>query len=81
MTTMLLSTSMPTPSARPDSEIRFSVTPEKYISVTAHRRLKGMLHATMSVGRASRKKRMSTRMASAPPHRRFDITLSTTMAI
>lgn len=50
MTTMLLSTSMPTPSARPDSEMMFSVTSVKYISVMAHIRLNGMLHATINVG-------------------------------
>ena len=57
MTTMLLSTSMPTPSARPDSEMMFSVTSVKYISVMAHIRLNGMLHATINVGFASLRKK------------------------
>ena len=67
MTTMELSTSMPTPSARPDSEMMFSVTPVKYISTTANVRLMGMLMATTNVGRTSFKNSASTRMASTPP--------------
>ncbi len=78
---MLLSTSMPTPRARPDSEMMFSVTLLKYISVTAHIRLNGMLHATISVGLASFKNRISTTIASRPPHSRLERTLSTTISM
>ena len=78
---MLLSTSMPTPSARPDSEMMFSVTSVKYISVMAHIRLNGMLHATINVGFASLRKKISTMMASRPPHSRLERTLPTTMSM
>lgn len=77
MTTIELSTSMPTPSARPDRLIMFRVTPEKYISTTANIRLMGMLNATTPVGRRSFRNSASTRMASSAPQARFEITVFT----
>ena len=53
MTTTELSTSIPTATARPDSEIILMVTPEKYISTTAKTTLMGMEHRVMTVGRRS----------------------------
>ena len=47
---MELSTSMPIPIARPDKEIMFSVTPEKYIIAKANNTLRGILIAVMMVG-------------------------------
>ena len=81
MTTMLLSTSIPTPSASPAREMTLSVTPEKYISTTANIRLIGMLNAMMMVGRTLRKNSSKIRMASAPPISRFSMTELTTMSI
>lgn len=67
MTTMLLSTSMPTPSASPAKEMTLRVTPEKYISTTASTRLRGMLTATMKVGLTLRRKKNRMTIASARP--------------
>ena len=77
MTTTELSTSIPTPSARPDSEIMFSVTPLKYISTMATITLKGMLKATTMVGFTSFRKKASTITASRAPQIRLLSTLFT----
>ena len=55
ITTTELSTSIPTPNARPDSEIIFSVTPLKYISTMANISEIGMLRAMITVGLRSRR--------------------------
>ena len=68
---MELSTSMPTPSARPDSEITFRLISEKYISATAAVRLMGMDRAITKVGRTSFKNRIRIRMARPAPISRF----------
>ena len=68
---------MPTPSAKPDSEIMFSVMLLKYMSTTANSTLSGMLNAMITVGRMSRKKTISTSTASRPPYIRLDSTLLT----
>ena len=81
MTTMELSTSMPTPSARPDNEMMFRVTPEKYIITTANRILMGMEHAMITVGFRSFRKKSRTKMASKPPISIFCRTESTTISI
>ena len=71
ITTIELSTSIPTPSARPESEMMFRVTPEKYMQTTAATRLTGIDIAMINVGLISRKKKMSTMIASNPPMRTF----------
>ena len=68
MTTMELSTSIPIPSARPDSEITFRVTPLKYIHTIAVTRLIGMEQATTAVGRKSFKNRIRMITASNAPN-------------
>ena len=77
MTTTELSTSIPTPSARPDRLRMFSVMPVKYISTMANSTLSGMLMATTSVGRRSLRKSASTMIASTAPSIRLDSTLFT----
>ena len=74
MATMLLSTSMPTPRARPEREMILRVTPVKCISTTAKSRLMGILSATMIVGRKSRRNSMRTMTASSAPNSRFSST-------
>ena len=81
ITTMELSTSIPTPSARPDSEITFIVTPLKYISTMAVRILIGMEQAMTKVGRISRRNTSRIRIASAAPNTRFCSTEPTTMSM
>ena len=81
MTTIELSTSMPTATASPESEIILIVMPEKYISTTASTRLRGMLTATMKVGLMLRRKKNRMTIASAPPMSRFCSTEPTTMWI
>ena len=66
-TTMLLSTSMPMPRARPLRVIMFSDRSVKYINTSAKRTESGMLTATMRVGRTSLRKNASTRTASRAP--------------
>ena len=51
MATMELSTSMPTPSARPDRDSTLSVMPVKYMHTKAMTTLRGMEKAMMIVGR------------------------------
>ena len=67
MTTMLLSTSMPMPRARPESVIMLRDRSVKYISTREKSTESGMLTPTMTVGRTSRRKSASTRMASSAP--------------
>ena len=67
MTTMELSTSIPIPSARPDSEIIFRVTPLKNIHTTAVTRLIGMDTATTAVGLKSFRNNIKIRIASPKP--------------
>ena len=69
MTTMELSTSMPMPSASPDREMMFNVTPLKYMQTMAVTRLIGMENATTRVGLMSFRKRIRIRIASPPPNR------------
>ena len=71
MTTMLLSTSIPTPKARPDREMMFKVMSVKYISTMANSTLMGMEKAIITVGLTSRRNRASTRIARIPPRIRF----------
>ena len=79
MTTMELSTSMPTPTASPAMEMTLSVTPEKYISTMAKVTLMGMESATISVGRRSRRNSSRIKTASTAPTARFCNTELTTM--
>ena len=51
MATIELYTSMPTPSARPDSDSTFSVMPVKYMHTNAATTLSGIENAMMIVGR------------------------------
>ena len=60
---------MPIPSARPDREIIFSVTPLKYMHTIAVTRLMGMEKATTMVGRRFFKNSINMIMASAPPNK------------
>ena len=64
---MELSTSIPTPSARPDREMIFKVIPVKYISTIQVRILIGIENAMISVGRQSLRKISRIRMASTAP--------------
>ena len=77
ITTTELSTSIPTPTARPESEIRFSVIPEKYINTIAKITLIGIEHAIITVGRMSLRKKSSIIIAKSPPQTRLLITEST----
>ena len=67
MTTILLSTSIPTPRAKPDSEIMFRDIPVKYIKTTANSKLIGILRAIIIVGLILLKKIKSTIIAKTPP--------------
>ena len=67
MTTMELSTSIPIPSANPDSDIIFKEIPEKYINTRAVSTDNGMLTATTMVGFTSFKNSARTTIASAAP--------------
>ena len=71
MTTMELSTSIPTATARPDREIRLMVTPEKYMSTMAKVKLIGMLSRVMKVGLKSLRNSKSTRIANSAPYIRL----------
>ena len=74
---MELSTSIPIPNANPDREIRFKVTPLKYISTIAASTLNGILNATTIVGLMERRKIASTMIARIAPTIRFDNTFCT----
>ena len=67
ITTMELSTSIPTATASPEREIRLMVTPEKYIRTMAKVKLMGMLRRVMKVGLISLRKSKSTRIAKIAP--------------
>ena len=64
-TTTELSTSIPTATARPESEIILIVTPEKYMSTMAKTRLSGIETSVMIVGRQSRRNKNTENSA---PH-------------
>ncbi len=76
--TIELSTSIPTPSARPERDMTFSVMLQKYMHTNATTTLAGIESATISVGRQSSRNRSRTRIASPPPYTRFSRTESTT---
>jgi len=71
MTTIELSTSIPTPSASPDNEITFSVIPVKYMSTTAKITLNGIEHAITIVGLISFKNNSKIKTARIAPINRF----------
>ena len=81
ITTMELSTSIPMPSASPDREMIFSVTPLKYIHTMAVTRLTGMEKATTSVGRRSFKNSSRMAMARTAPNRMLLMMESITRSI
>ena len=64
---MELSTSIPTPSASPDREIIFSVTPEKYMATSAVIILMGIEHAITKVGRILFKNTRRIKIAKTAP--------------
>ena len=66
-TTIALSTSMPTPSAKPPNEIVFSVNPLKNISANVEITEIGIAIAMISVLEKLRKKNSSTSTASTAP--------------
>ncbi len=68
-TTIELSTSMPTPSASPPSDITFRVTLREYIRMKVAMIEIGIDTPMIRVLRRSRRKTKSTRMASTPPIR------------
>ena len=78
---MELSTSIPTPRARPDREIIFSVIPLKYISTTAPKTLIGMEHATIAVGLISFKNTNKIKIARMAPEIRLSNTEFTTISM
>ena len=67
-TTIEPSTSMPIPSAMPAREMTFRVKPLKYIRAIVASTEIGMAAATIRVARMSRRKKKSTRIASAAPN-------------
>ncbi len=66
-TTTALSTSMPTASAMPPSDMMLSDRSKAYISRKVPITDTGIATPVISVARASRRNRYSTRMASRPP--------------
>ena len=72
---------MPTPSARPESDMIFNVTPEKYINTIAVTTLSGMEQATIIVGRKSHRNKSRITIESKPPINKFCTTESTTRSI
>ena len=81
MTTIELSTSMPTPSARPDSVIMLSDSLQKYMSTIVTMTDSGMPSATRNVGRISRRKIARIRIARRPPRTMLSTMLSTISVI
>ena len=63
-----LSTSMPTDSAIPPSDMMLSVRSKLYISTKMPMTVTGMTMPVTTVARASRRKKYSTRIESNPPH-------------
>ena len=68
-TTIELSTSIPMPRARPPSDIRFSVTPPKYIGAKVTSTERGIEIPMISVGPSLRSANQITAMASSAPVR------------
>jgi hypothetical protein len=66
-TTTALSTSMPTASAMPPSDMMLSDSPDQYISMNVPTTDTGIATPEISVMRASRRNVYSTRVASRPP--------------
>ncbi len=64
---MELSTNIPIPSANPDSEIIFNVTPLKYIHTKAVIKLIGIEQAIIKVGFKLLKKNSNTKIARIAP--------------
>ena len=71
MTTIELSTSMPTATASPESEIILIVMPEKYISTIANVILIGILKSVMKVGFMSRRNSSRITTAKSAPYARL----------
>ncbi len=76
ITTIELSTNMPTPRARPPMDITLRVTPEKYISTKLVTRLIAMDAARIRVGLKWRRKDIRTRTAKRAPIKRLSKTVS-----
>ena len=72
-----MSTNIPTPIAKPESEITFSDIELKYIKTIAKIRLIGMETAMMIVGFMSRRKKNRIIIAKTAPMSRFWSTLHT----
>ena len=66
-TTTALSTSMPTASAMPPSDMMLSDRSNMYIATNVPMTDTGMASPVMKVARASRRNRYRTRIASRPP--------------
>ena len=73
-TTTALSTSMPTASAMPPSDMMLRETSKAYISTKVPSTDTGIAMPVMSVARASRRNAYSTRIASTPPRSAADLT-------
>ncbi|MBK7703729.1 MAG: hypothetical protein IPI34_13020 [bacterium] len=80
-TTIELSTSMPTPSASPPSDITLSDTPRPYIRMKVATIEMGIATPMISVLRSSRRKTYSTSTASRPPSRALLRTSPTALAM
>jgi hypothetical protein len=73
---MELSTSIPTPSASPPSDMMLSETPKASIRAKVPTTEMGIASATATGYRGSRRKRKRTRKASIPPRTSAETTLS-----
>ncbi len=71
---MALSTSMPTPRARPPRDMTFKVVPVRYMRKKVATTESGIEMPMISVERRSFRKRRRMRTAIAPPIRAFDCT-------
>jgi hypothetical protein len=80
-TTIELSTSMPTASAMPPSDMMFNETPFVYISRNVPITETGIAIPTMVVARASRRNPNSTMIAMMPPRNAAFLTSSTADAM
>ncbi len=81
ITTIELSTSIPTPRAKPEREMMFSVIPLKYMHTTAVTRLIGMEKAITRVGRKSFRNTINMKIARTAPKSTLLITESITISI
>ena len=72
---------MPTPSAKPDSEMIFNDIPVKYIKTIAKTTLSGIEHAITSVGLISFKNRIRISTARIAPTIIFSMTDSTMVSM